>query len=96
MIHAIDTYIYDKDSVHVNGQKLTRNRIKKYLEFADRPDLGFKMVDTPQIDENVCFSCRYASNSDNELYRWNTIAPAMISHREEGQSVSIKAEWIRT
>ena len=27
MIHAIDTYIYDNNTVHVNGQRLTRNRM---------------------------------------------------------------------
>lgn len=94
LIHAIDLYVYDHDAdaatVDVN-----RERLRRYLQFADRRDLGLRFVDAPQIDEHVAFRGRYATNPDAAMYVWNSVAPRLRPVREIAQSVSIKAEWTK-
>lgn len=94
LIHAIDLYVYDhdQDAETVDGN---RQRLRRYLQFAERRDLGLQFVDVPQIDEHVAFRGRYATNPDAAMHVWNSVAPRLRPVREIAQSVSIKAEWIK-
>lgn len=93
MIHAIDTYVYEPADRHIPGTEEMIQRTRKYLEYADRPDLGIRLAEPPEIDENFVFSCRYASLPDNIMYRWQQAKPSI--KREIAQLVSIKAEWVK-
>ncbi|MBN2386549.1 MAG: class I SAM-dependent methyltransferase [Anaerolineales bacterium] len=93
MIHAIDTYIYDPADRQNPELQEMMERTKCYLAYADRPDLGIRLVRPPQVDANLVFSCRYASQPDNVLYKWQQ-GFATIK-REIAQMVSFKAEWIK-
>jgi len=93
MIHAIDTYVYDPADRQTPGLEEMALRIRKYLEYADRPDLGLRLAEPPKIDENFAFSCRHASLPDNILYKWQQGVPTV--KREIAQLVSIKAEWVK-
>lgn len=93
MIHAIDTYVYDSVDQRTPGLEEMSVRIRKYLEYADRPDLGIRLAEAPGIDEKFVFSCRYASLPDNILYKWQQNRPTI--KREIAQLVSIKAEWVK-
>ena len=92
MLHAVDTYLFD-----VRDSPLARpfeERIEAYLSFANRPDLGIKLTQEPRVDQNLRFSCRYASQPDNILHEWNLNRPSV--KRAIGQVVSLKSEWIKT
>ena len=95
IIHAIDIYLFDKEDMAYPPALRTRERIKTYLGYASRPDLDIQMRRPPAIDENLSFSCRYATNPDSVMHRWNTIAPKLVKVRNRAQSVSLKAEWIK-
>lgn len=92
MLHAIDIYIFDADT-NVPHREYSRTRLRQYLSFANRPDLGLEMRDAPSIDEDLSFTCRFASNSDQAMNKWNHFAPDLKAVREIAQVVSIKAEW---
>jgi SAM-dependent methyltransferase len=89
MMHAIDTYVFDPSREDLNVP--FRDRIKAYLEYSDRPDLGIKLVEAARINDNLTFSCSYATLPDNVIYEW------YLNRRDEkrvhGQVVSIKSEW---
>jgi len=92
MLHAVDTYLFD-----VRDSPLARpfeERIEAYLSFANRPDLGIKLTQEPRVDQNLRFSCRYASQPDNILHEWNLNRPSV--KRVIGQVVTLKTEWIKT
>jgi ubiquinone/menaquinone biosynthesis C-methylase UbiE len=93
MVHAIDTYVYDPTDRQTLVMDEFAQRIRKYLEFADRPDLGIHLIEPAKINADFIFSCRYASLPDNIMYRWQQNRPSV--KREIGQLVSIKAEWIK-
>jgi SAM-dependent methyltransferase len=93
MIHAIDTYVYDQADRQTYSLEEMAQGTRKYLEFADRPDLGIHLVEQAKINADFVFSCRYASLPDNMLYKWQQ-NQSTIKH-EIGQLVSIKAEWIK-
>jgi len=93
MIHAIDTYVYEPADRQIPGTEDVTQRVRKYLEYADRVDLGIRLVQPPRIDENFVFSCRYASLPDDIFYKWQQAKPSI--KREIAQLVSIKAEWVK-
>lgn len=92
MIHAIDLYVYDPDA-DVALRPQHRDRLRRYLSFGDRPDLGLRFLNQPAIDEDVRFRSHYATNTDVAMNQWNRSVPALRPLREIAQSVSIKAEW---
>lgn len=94
MIHAIDLYVYDSDSDAEHRQQ-TRGRIRSYLSFGDRPDLGLRFTAEPVITDDVHFRCSFATNSDLAMNHWNRLVPALRPMREIAQSVSVKAEWTK-
>jgi len=93
MIHAIDTYVYDPADRQAPGMEEFAQRTRKYLEYADRPELGIRLVEPAKINADFVFSCRYASQPDNILDKWQQSRPTI--KREVGQLVSIKAEWVK-
>lgn len=93
MVHAIDTYVFDPIDRPAPGMDEFAQRIRKYLEYADRPDIGIRLVEPAKIDAELVFSCRYASLPDNIMYKWQQNRSTI--KREIGQLVSIKAEWIK-
>jgi SAM-dependent methyltransferase len=93
MIHAIDTYVYDQADRQTYSLEEMAQRTRKYLEYADRPDLGIHLVEQAKVNADFVFSCRYASLPDNMLYKWQQ-NQSTIKH-EIGQLVCIKAEWIK-
>ena len=101
MLHAVDHYIVEKDWASSDPRltalvRQSKGKMASLLSFADRPDLKLRLRQPPAIDANVAFSCRYASNPDSQMYAWNKVMPQMLDLRAEAQSVSIKAEWIKT
>jgi cyclopropane fatty-acyl-phospholipid synthase-like methyltransferase len=96
MFHAIDMYLFDAADRDFAGAVSGRARMKRYLKFSDRPDLRLRLAQPAAVDEEVSFSCKYATNSDNELYNWNKAVPQICELRARGQSVSLKAEWIKS
>lgn len=94
VLHAIDLYVFDEDAVCPHLDK-SRVRLRQYLGFANRPDLGIRFRASPSIDENVSFRCSFATNPDLAMNHWNRIAPDLRPAREIAQSVSIKAEWTK-
>lgn len=95
LLHAIDLYVYDDDAVFPRRQQ-GEARLRQYLQFGDRPDLGLRFRANPSIDETVSFRCSFASNSDLAMNNWNRIVPDLRPMREITQSVSIRAEWVKT
>ncbi len=91
MIHAIDTYLFDSCDQAVARE--FQERVRVYLLYGNRPDLGIRLVEAPSIDENVQFSCRYASVPDYVLHQWQVRNPGI--KRVIGQVVSIKSEWVK-
>jgi len=94
LIHAIDAYVFDEDAVSPRRQQ-GEARLRQYLQFSDRPDLGLRLREHPSIDGAVAFRCSFASNSDLAMNQWNRIVPELRPMREIAQSVSIKAEWVK-
>lgn len=94
LLHAIDLYVFDEDSMFPRRQQGAA-RLRQYLAFGDRPDLGLRFRASPAIDEGVSFRCSFASNSDLAMNNWNRIVPDLRPMREVTQSVSIKAEWVK-
>lgn len=92
MLHAIDLYVFNASSTAPH-REATRQTLKRYLSFADRPQWGLKFIEEPKVDENIAFDCAHASNSDRTMYEWNSIAPHLEQVREAAQSVSLKAGW---
>jgi hypothetical protein len=88
----MDTYLFDPHD-RALGQ-LFEERLEAYLRFTDRPDLGIKLAQKPNVDQNLKFSCRFASLPDNVLHEWNLNQPSV--KRAVGQVVSLKSEWIKT
>lgn len=93
MIHAIDTYVFDPADRQATGMEEMAQRTRKYLEYADRPELGIRLVEPAKIDADFVFSCRFASLPDNILYKWQQSRATV--KREIGQLVSIKSEWMK-
>ena|SRR4030066_665841 len=89
MLHAIDTYVFDPS----RGDLMApfRARIQAYHKYAHRPDLGIKLIQMPRVDENLSFSCSYATVPDNVLHQW--YLNRKDDKRVYGQVVSIKSEW---
>lgn len=92
MVHTIDIYMFDWDYTG-EAREASEERLFAYLSFADRPDLGIKLVDEPVL-QSATFRSHYASNSDFELWRWNNATGGRIAKwRAISQNCSIKAEW---
>ena len=89
MFHAIDIYLFDQIRDDLNQP--FQERLGAYLGFADRLDLGIRLVESAQIDKTLSFSCAYASQPDNALHQWYLHSPQ--EKRLYGQVVSIKSAW---
>jgi len=94
IVHAIDLYVYDFDSVAEQRQQ-TRGRIARYLSLGDRADLRIRFTAAPRVTRDLSFRCSFATNSDLAMNQWNRIVPTLRPIREIAQSVSIKAEWTK-
>jgi SAM-dependent methyltransferase len=90
MFHAIDTYLFDSDCEELSQP--FRERLHAYLQFAERPDLSIRLAEgEARIDEQIRFSCAYATQPDNVLHEWHLYRPQ--EKRLRGQVVSIKSAW---
>ena len=94
ILHAIDVYLLDHDADLARAEA-QRGRIRSYLSFGNRRDLGICFTEAPAIDESVSFRCSYATNADIAMNQWNRLVPDLRPLREIAQSVSLKAEWTR-
>lgn len=81
-LHAIDLYLTDK------GAYPNADRLRQYLAIAE--STGLKWIEPPAIDEDVRFSCAYATHPDIGMYRRNAIEPSLKQVRSIAQSVSLK------
>jgi SAM-dependent methyltransferase len=82
-IHAIDVYLGDSFNSRMN------ERIDLYRRAVELA--GFEFVSTPVIDSSCSFQTHFASNSDLELYNWNSLVPGSMERiRALYQNVSIK------
>lgn len=86
MAHAVDLYVFD--APHDRGSK-----IQLYRKFVERA--GFEWLEEPAIDESLVFQCKFASNSDATMGKWNKTAPQLRQVREEGQSISLKLQAVK-
>lgn len=87
-IHAIDMYLKDEPSAY----DLERFDIYKRWILDNRSVMPMgKIYDGPPI-----FSTDMASNPDNILYQWNTLAPSLSDLRFRAQSVSLMVGGIKT
>lgn len=80
-IHAIDFYIND------NPSQYWINRFELYKKWIYNTDhVKYKKI----ISDNLLnFNTSFATNPDNILYSWNTLAPNLKETRELSQSVSL-------
>ncbi len=90
MYHAIDLYVTD------TPVEWSRSRLQAYLAFADRPEVGLRLVGPAAITPDLTFSCRFATVSDNQFYYWNRVAPTLTAQRETHRGVCVKGEWIKS
>jgi SAM-dependent methyltransferase len=90
MFHAIDIYLFDSDREDLSQP--FQDRLRAYLQFAERPDLGIHLAgEGARIDDYPRFSCAYATQPDNVLHEWHLNRPQ--EKRLQGQVVSIKSAW---
>lgn len=89
MFHAIDIYLFDDERGDL--RQPFKDKLRAYLSFSNRPDLGIRMIEEAHIDANLRYSCAYASQPDNVLYEWHLNHPQ--EKRLMGQVVSIKSAW---
>lgn len=87
-IHAVDMYLDDNPSAY---------HIERYAEYK-----GW-VLDNPFVlplgqiyDGAPRFSTDMASNPDNILYGWNTLAPSLSELRSKAQSVSLMVGGIKS
>jgi SAM-dependent methyltransferase len=86
MIHLIDVYL--EDSLIVN-QNFLGNRLAKYQDAFSE---GLFLAPAPNSiisKEELEFSTRFATNPDNIMNGWNTIAPSLKDKRINSQSCSL-------
>jgi ubiquinone/menaquinone biosynthesis C-methylase UbiE len=86
-IHAIDVYLGDSEYIKENP------RIDTYRTVRKENGTPLEFIDEPKIDATSVFSCRYASNPDMNIYKWNKSVSTLVNVRNKSQSVSIKAAW---
>jgi hypothetical protein len=82
MYHAIDIYLQDERFEYA------AQRVELYLSHAQQT--GLKFIEPPEIDSNIRFRCRYATNPDLSMFGWNQVAPSLADLRINAQSVSLK------
>ncbi len=85
MIHLIDIYLEDTPE----GNHNALGRIQAYRRVLD--GTRFKPGDPDQVmrDEDVAFSTAFATNPDNVMRSWNTLAPELKAKREVAQSCTL-------
>ncbi len=85
MIHLIDIYLEDTPE----GNQNALGRIQAYRRVLD--GTRFKPGDPDQVmrDEDVAFSTAFATNPDNVMRSWNTLAPELKAKREVAQSCTL-------
>jgi SAM-dependent methyltransferase len=93
LLHAIDSYAFDEQDQQTAQALAWAERSRKYLSFADRPDLGVRLLEPPSVGEEPRFYCRYASLPDEYMHRAQGSGPDL--KRVIGQRVSLIAEWIK-
>jgi SAM-dependent methyltransferase len=93
LLHAIDSCMFDAEDADHASARSYRERMERYIGFADRPDLGLRFSATPAIDTSLRFSCRYATNPDNLMHMLHR--RLADDNNVLGQLVSLKAEWVK-
>lgn len=93
IVHAIDSYAFDEQDLQTVQARAWADRTRKYLTFADRPDLGIRLLEHPLVGEEPRFSCKYVSLPDEQMYR--VMQSGVDLKRLIGQRVSLITEWIK-
>jgi SAM-dependent methyltransferase len=85
LLHLIDTYLCDD----AKDNAAAIERIRAYKKWLREPSC--EPLDPVQIlrPKEVRFSCSFATNPDNEMQRWNRVAPSLRDLRSKAQSVSL-------
>jgi hypothetical protein len=85
MVHAIDLYLEDEPSAYWQSRY---QAYRTHLLSNDVLEPVGEVYDGP-----LAFSCAFASNPDDTMYRWGRIAPQLISLRQKAQSVSLICDF---
>lgn len=83
VFHLIDVYLADTEIENSS----VRQRVQAYRLWFGQA--GCQPVGTILKEQDIKFSCSYASNPDNVLNTWNRQVPALRTVRERAQSVSL-------
>lgn len=82
-IHLIDIYIEDDDS----NNKGLMDRVSHYKMFFEID--AVESTGNTIENEDIRFSCAYATNPDNIMNSWNKLVPNLKQKRESSQSCSL-------
>jgi hypothetical protein len=88
-VHAIDVYLPDAGSQPRYRESLS-SRLALYLQTAALSDGALDWVELPSVSMDLSASARWASNSVDELFKWNGFAPSLRELRENADSCSLK------
>lgn len=94
--HAIDVYLFDSDEPNDALPRYSSNRIALYRSTPLISGGALRFKAPPEAEIEPHFKCKYASNSDREMLRWNQYAPALSEMRSYAQSVTLLAELTKT
>ncbi len=93
-VQAIDLYLPDAEDKNKADRQYGRKMPSVYLKAAEKA--GLKLKEEAGLDpQDAYFRGHHASNSDATLFMWNLVAPKLRPWREHGQSVSLKAWWVK-
>lgn len=82
MMHLIDLYVEDDASAN----EVANRRLELYRAAFD---MGFEQLGEMLPAGGVRFECRYATNPDNMMNRWNKSVPELREKRARSQACSL-------
>lgn len=88
-VHAIDVYLPDAGSQPRHREFLS-SRLDLYLQTAALSGGALDWVAEPSVSTGLSASAKWATNSVDELFKWNEFAPSLRDLREHADSCSLK------